>query len=572
MKTLPLLLLINLFVIQNSYSQNNVVINGIAKKHSINEIQLGKFSSKIDSLGNFVFLLNISEPVVYTLKYNRNETELFVQPNDTIRIVFSEPDFYETILFKGKTAFIQQFLVDIATTGVQIDNYFNTKWNEFSSLSEDKYVEKVNELRGQLVNPIEKFIKENQNRLNPWFIKYCRLSVNFGFDRLIYIYPSIYYDYVSLEYQLSFRDRYKYNEEFNQNDKDLLRIENYYRLMKSILRLKVIESIVYDKSLRNSDNQWITAYQKSIIKSFRNETIRDYWLHYYLNDHIDNFGVKNLDKIVEEFNNYCTNKVYRKEINDYYQAELTKRQGHLIKTYKEIDGFKLDAHIFIPKDIEAYEKRPAIVYFHGGGFSSGKPDWHFGYNKDGFISIAVEYRIYDRHGVMPFEEISDAKSFIRWLRKNANEFHVDENKIIASGNSAGAALIITTALLDSLDEPYEDLTISSKPNAMILNASGYDQTNKFGPVKDKSSLAKISGINIVKPNAPPCLVIHGSNDRGIPIKEAETFVTKMRAAGNICEFKVLEGAGHVPWLRPPYSIEASKARKDFLKQLGYINE
>ena len=291
-----------------------------------------------------------------------------------------------------------------------------------------------------------------------------------------------------------------------------------------------------------------------------------------MNDHITNFGVKNIAKLIDQFNRNCRNEAYKKEINEYYKNELQKRNDHLIKTYKKIDGFDLDAHIFIPKDIKPNEFRPAIVYFHGGGYSSGKPDWHFRYNPNGLVSIAIEYRIYDRHGVMPFEGISDAKSAIRWIRKNAKELHVDASKIAASGNSAGAALIITTALLDSLDEPTEDLAISSKPNAMILNAAGYDQTNKFGPVKDKNRLARISGNNLVKPNAPPCLVIHGSYDWGIPISEANEFVAKMRAAGNICEFKILEGAGHVPWLTPPFSTEASNARQDFLKQINYIDK
>jgi acetyl esterase/lipase len=361
-------------------------------------------------------------------------------------------------------------------------------------------------------------------------------------------------------------------EDFKQENPDLINSEDYKIKIKTQLRLKVIEYIPIHLEITKSDNQWITAYQKIILNSFPNNSLRDYWLYYYLNDHITNFGVKNIGDLIDEFNQNCANENYKKEINEYYQIELQKRNDHLIKTYKSIDGFDLDAHIFIPKDIKPNEYRPAIVYFHGGGFSGGKPDWHFGYNKNGFVAVTIEYRTYDRYGVMPFEAISDAKSAIRWIRKNSKELHIDNSKIVASGNSAGAALVVTTALLDSLDEPNEDLKISSKPDAMILNASGYDQTNKFGPVKDKNRLAKVSGINLVKPNAPPCLVIHGSDDWGIPISEANEFVAKMRANGNICEFKILEGAGHVPWLSPPYSTDAYYARQEFLKLIGYIKE
>lgn len=125
---------------------------------------------------------------------------------------------------------------------------------------------------------------------------------------------------------------------------------------------------------------------------------------------------------------------------------------------------------------------------------------------------------------------------------------------------------------ENIQKFLADLAVKSIPNAIILNAYGYDQINKFGPVKDKSRLARISGVNIVKPNSPPCLVTHGSRDYGIPISEAEEFVKKMRPAGNLSEFKVLDGARHVPWLRPLYSTEAYKARQNFLKQIGYIEK
>ena len=40
-----------------------------------------------------------------------------------------------------------------------------------------------------------------------------------------------------------------------------------------------------------------------------------------------------------------------------------------------------ETEIFLqPRDIKPSEKRPVIVYFHGGGFVDGKPDYHFGYN------------------------------------------------------------------------------------------------------------------------------------------------------------------------------------------------
>lgn len=570
MRTITLLIAI-LFPIQLAFSQGNVVITGKIINHGSKSIQIGDYTTNIDSLGNFKLSFELLFPDVYSLSYQGNGTSLFFEPNDSLNIRFDANDFYNSCTCTGANELIQNFLKDLSIKSKPVEAYFYGHWNDLISSYEDEFAVKINEQKSLITQPIDSFIKINSDKISPYFSKYYKLNTELFFNRFIYIYPSLHFDYISLEDQLKYRQRHLQIETFDQNDTKLLRSESYKDLMKSILRLKVINYLVNDSALKKSDNQWITAYQKATINSFTNDTVRNYWLHYYLNDHIENFGVKNIESLIKEFNNVCTDAVYKKEINKKYQDALSKRQNHQIKTYKRIDGFDLDAHIFKPKDIKPDEKRTAILYFHGGGYSSGNPDWHCFYNENGFIQISFEYRIYDRHGTMPFAAIEDSKSAIRWVRENAEILQIDTNKIIATGNSCGAAMVCATALLDSLDNPKENLKISSKPTAMILNAAGYDQTDKFGPMKDKNSLARISGINLVKPNAPACLVIHGSDDWGIPISEASEFVTKMRAAGNLCEFKVLKGAGHVPWLTPPYSTESYNARQDFLRKIGYIN-
>lgn len=554
------------------YSSSPVLIKGEIKNFVNKTILIGVHKAKIDSLGRFELTFQSSEPNIYSLEYNGNETELFLAPNDTIEIQFNADDFHKSISFSGSNLKIQKFLVDIAVKLIPINEYLNQQWKYLFSLPEEEFVAKINEQKSLIIKPINDFINKNSEQINPWFNKYYKLKTELSFNLLIYIYPLRHFNYVSQEDQFSFRDRYKYIESFNYDDPVLLSDESYISLMKYILRLKVIDCLLNDNELNLSDNQWIIAYQKIIKESFTDNTVRDYWLHYYLYDHIDNHGVKNIENLINEYNILCTNTAYKQEINDYYQKEIKKRQNHPIKTYKTIDGFNLDAHIFKPKDIKPNEKRAAILYFHGGSFSMGKPDWHCHYDYNGFVQISFEYRTYDRYGTMPFAAFEDAKSAIRWVRENADELQIDSSKIIVTGNSVGAAMTYVAALYEGLDNPTENLNISSKPNAIILNAAGYDQTDKFSPVKDKSKLAKISGINIVKPKAPPCLVIHGSRDRGIPISEAEEFVEKMRSAGNLCEFKILEGAGHVPWLKPPYSTEAHNARQAFLREIGYIDK
>ena len=551
---------------QTTYGQKNVTITGKIINCKAKELQLGTYSTEIDSLGNFKFHFQISNPSIYILRYKGDETEIYLQPKDAIFISFNDSDFKKSITYRGNSVVINSYLAN----AFNIEHYFDTTYRIYATLSEKEYINKVEKQRKLVLQQFDSFTNSKKSQTSAEFINLYKLSINMGFNWITSMFDLVQNNYISTEDRLSYYKRHSYINDFDFNNSALQNMKYYNLLMESILRYNVYYYLLNDIEIKKSDNQRIDAYFKAINSLYTNAEIRNYWLYKYLKEHIDNYGVKNIENLIKDFNAVCTNQAYKNEINEYYQKELKNRQEHLIKIYKEIDGYKLDAHIFIPKNIKPNEKRPAIVYFHGGGFVEGKPDWHFGYNKYGFVSIAIEYRLYYRHGVMPLEEISDAKSAIRWIRQNADELHVDTNKIIASGNSSGDALVLGAALSDSLNESNENLNISSKPNAMILNAHGCYII--FGPYKDKERLTRFSGLNLVKPNAPPCLVIHGSNDYGVPISGPKEFVTKMRAAGNICEFKILEGAGHVPWLYPPYSTEVCRAKEDFYKKLGYIDK
>lgn len=92
------------------------------------------------------------------------------------------------------------------------------------------------------------------------------------------------------------------------------------------------------------------------------------------------------------------------------------------------------------------------------------------------ICILADYRVQTVDGSTPFESLEDAKSAVRFIRDNAEKLHVDPDKIVCS---AGGHLATATAAI----EKYNELSISTKPNALILfnpvidnGPSGYDMT------------------------------------------------------------------------------------------------
>ena len=95
------------------------------------------------------------------------------------------------------------------------------------------------------------------------------------------------------------------------------------------------------------------------------------------------------------------------------------------------------------------ELQPALLYFHGGGFTIGSIQTHDNLcrslaAKSGVMILSLEYRLAPEH---PFPAaVNDALDTLLWLRSNANLMGIDENRIALGGDSAGGNLAAITAI------------------------------------------------------------------------------------------------------------------------------
>jgi len=243
--------------------------------------------------------------------------------------------------------------------------------------------------------------------------------------------------------------------------------------------------------------------------------------------------------------------------------------------FKKTEQATLKLHVYSPTDLKRSDKRPGIVFFFGGGWKHGSANQftrQAAYLAGrGMVAATADYRVLKRHNVLPDKCVEDAKSAVRWMRKNANKLSIDPNRIAAAGGSAGAHLAACTALTDGLEAPGEGHAISSKPNALIL----------FNPVLDLSSekaikrvggsealALQISPQHHVKKGAPPTLLLFGTADR--LFAQTDPFIKRARALGNRIELYTARGAQHGFFNRSPW-YERTLARADaFLVSIGYL--
>ncbi|MGJ8762335.1 MAG: sialate O-acetylesterase [Polaribacter sp.] len=239
--------------------------------------------------------------------------------------------------------------------------------------------------------------------------------------------------------------------------------------------------------------------------------------------------------------------------------------------YKTIDNKKLSLHIFNPDGHQVTDQVPVIVFFFGGGWTSGTPKQFYEQSRffaqKGILAISAEYRIKNKHGTTPFDAVSDAKSAIRWVRIHAKELGINPNKIVAAGGSAGGHVAACTGVIEGYEEENEDLSFSSKPNLMILYNPVLDTTEKgYGMEKvGEERKTDISPNHHVKKGIVPTLVFHGKADKTVPFENAERFNVLMNEAGNVCQLESYEGKDH-GFFNGPF-FRAKKADKIVYNEL-----
>lgn len=230
--------------------------------------------------------------------------------------------------------------------------------------------------------------------------------------------------------------------------------------------------------------------------------------------------------------------------------------------YKQVKGVSLQMFIFEPEGHKPTDKRPAIVFFFGGGWVGGNPAQFFPQCKyfasRGMVAMSADYRVKSRHGVTPFECVADGKSAIRWVRANATRLGVDPARIAAGGGSAGGHVAACTGVVPDQDDPADDKTVSSRPNAMVLFNPALtldlEEWKRQGVGERRLAIIRqrfggrdprlISPFHHIRPGLPPTIIFHGEADPVVPFATVKTYVAAAKKAGNRCELVAFPGEKH----------------------------
>lgn len=228
-------------------------------------------------------------------------------------------------------------------------------------------------------------------------------------------------------------------------------------------------------------------------------------------------------------------------------------------TYKTVGEKPLRLHVFEPAG-KRVEPAAAIVFFFGGGWSSGSPSQFYPHcqllAKTGVVAMAAEYRVAKRDGVKAIECVRDARDAVTFIRDHAKSLRIDPAKIAVGGGSAGGHLAACTALVDRLpgEEASKSLEPSKIPCALVL----FNPALMLVPADDvavtwpRDDVRKRTGVDpkIIDPyqwldrDLPPTIIFHGTADSTVSIDSVRAFDRKAERLGRRCTLVEYPGQGH----------------------------
>jgi acetyl esterase/lipase len=277
-------------------------------------------------------------------------------------------------------------------------------------------------------------------------------------------------------------------------------------------------------------------------------------------------------------------------------APAADEPAFMKKTYpfKRVGDVKIEADVYRADDAKI---RPVLVWIHGGalvmGSRSGVPgDLLDLARKEGYCLISIDYRLAPEAKVPAI--IDDVKDFFRWLRSEGPKaLHIDPNKVVVSGGSAGGYLTMMTGICveprptalvgywgygdvdgDWYTKPSEHYRkaspLVSKEDAhagigklltgtvtkedgqgrgryyLYLRQNGLwtREVTGFDPATETKKLDPYCPVRNISASYPPILMIHGTADTDVPHEKSADMAKELERHKVPHEFVSVANAGH----------------------------
>jgi len=236
------------------------------------------------------------------------------------------------------------------------------------------------------------------------------------------------------------------------------------------------------------------------------------------------------------------------------KTSVEKRHNGTLHTnllYGKADGEELLLDAFVPDETDF----PIALVVHGGGWCSGDKAGDeapilAALSKAGWGWFSINYRLAPQHRWPAAAE--DVNTALEWVRTHAAEWGGDPQRLVLIGYSAGGHLAVRAALradkgkvsaVVGFAAPIDMVADIARRGGLSPSMQALLDETELSPAAWEK-LRQISPLHDVHPDAPPFLLLHGTEDKSVPYAQSLALKEKLEADGVACDLITLKDAQH----------------------------
>jgi len=223
-------------------------------------------------------------------------------------------------------------------------------------------------------------------------------------------------------------------------------------------------------------------------------------------------------------------------------------------SYRKDSAQRMD--IYLPAGRDSASTK-ALILIHGGGWNGGDKRDFSGYiaafqkRMPDYAIFNINYRLVNGGNLFPAQE-NDVKAAMEHITSGSAYYGINSSKIVLLGASAGAHLALlqaykyaspkVSAVVDFFG-PTDLLAMYQKPWHPLVPVA-LQMITGTTPAANRAIYEQSSPIHFITPQAPPTLMLHGSQDNVVDVSQSKTLHNALEKVGVVNELVIYPGERH----------------------------
>ncbi|MDF2436954.1 MAG: esterase/lipase [Bacteroidota bacterium] len=247
-----------------------------------------------------------------------------------------------------------------------------------------------------------------------------------------------------------------------------------------------------------------------------------------------------------------------KKVEEFQEGVLTTKKCQTLYSISYGSDRRNQMDISLPKGRTA--NTPVVILIHGGAWVMGSRTYFSSdikkFADDGIACATINYRYAsERKGIHAAELVNDIRKAIDFISSKSEEWQVSSERFGLAGHSAGGHLAMMTAYTKNDDGKIKACVSWAGPTDLLddeqLGISGSDEVFKVlvgqtpNSAGGNEAYRNASPFWVVGGNSVPTLLIHGTEDPGVPYSTAVKMQNKLNELGIPNTLHTMSGAYHI---------------------------